>query len=346
MRHRYLLFALLGLCCAQLAAQESPAATGDTQAAPIQAALPRLGFVLPAFSFQREDGSELGSAALNNEVWIADFIYTYCSGPCPAMTSAMGRLQEKMRALPGLRLVTFTVDPERDTKEALANYAQRSGADPARWAFLRGTPETTASLMRTGFKLGDPGDPVNHSTRFVLVDRGLVVHGVYDYEDPAGMERLARDTHMLLGVEAAMDLSFFPPLNATLNGLAAILLFVGWRRIRRKDIAGHKRAMLAAFTCSAVFLACYLTYHALKAGVVTSFPEAHPTARIVYLTILGTHTVLAVAVLPFIINAIRHGLKDNRPKHVRAARIALPVWFYVSVTGVIIYFMLYQWFPA
>lgn len=321
-------------------------ATVNAQDSHAQAELPRLGFRLPTFSFEREDGSACGSEELKNEVWIADFIYTYCSGPCPAMTSAMGKLQTELRSLNGLKLVTITVDPERDTRNALHDYAQRSGADPTRWAFLRGTPESTAQLMREGFKLGDPGDPINHSTRFVLVDCGLVVHGIYDHEDPASMERLVRHTHMLLGQEPKMDLSFFPPVNATLNGLAAILLFVGWRRIKRRDFAGHKRAMLAAFTCSAVFLACYLTYHALKAGVVTSFPEAHPTARIVYLFILGTHTVLAVAVLPFIIQAIRQGLKDNRPKHVRAARIALPVWFYVSVTGVVIYFMLYQWFPA
>lgn len=310
---------------------------------------PRLGIQLPAFEVEREDGTRLSSADLSTEVWVADFIYTYCSGPCPAMTSALASMQRELPASSPVRLVTFTVDPVRDTRDALLTYARQHGADPARWAFVRGTAEETANLVRNGFKLGDPGDPVNHSTRFVLVDRGLVMHGIYDHADAADMARLKTDVAALCAAgdgKRSGTYAFFPPINATLNGLAALLLLIGWRRIKRRDIDGHRRAMLAAFATSALFLACYLTYHALRGGEVTVFPASHPTARTVYYAILISHTVLAVAVLPFIILAIRHGLRDNRPKHMRVARIALPVWFYVSVTGVIIYFMLYQWFPG
>jgi protein SCO1/2/putative membrane protein len=310
---------------------------------------PRLNIHLPPFDVEREDGTRLSSTDLADEVWVADFIYTYCSGPCPAMTSAMATLQSEWPAGKPVRLVTFTVDPARDTRDALAGYAKQHGADPLRWAFVRGTPEDTAHLVRNGFKLGDPSEPVNHSTRFVLVDKGLVMHGIYDHADAADMSRLRTDLARLAGYGAGASsntYAFFPPINATLNGAAALLLLLGYLRIRRKDIAGHRRAMLAAFFTSAAFLVCYLTYHALRGGEVTVFPASHPTARTIYYVILISHTILAVAVLPFIILSIRHGLRDNRPKHIRLARIALPVWFYVSITGVVIYFMLYQWFPA
>ncbi len=310
---------------------------------------PRLGIQLPPFDVEREDGTRLTSTDLKDAVWVADFIYTYCSGPCPAMTSALAALQSDLIAGLPVRLVTFTVDPVRDTREALATYARQHGADPAHWAFVRATPEDTANLVRNGFKLGDPGDPVNHSTRFVLVDRGLVMHGIYDHADPADMARLRADLATLTGPSRGTGtgtFAFFPPINASLNAAAALLLLVGFVRIKRRNIDGHRRAMLAAFATSAAFLVCYLTYHALRGGEVTRFPESHPTARTVYYAILISHTILAVAVLPFIILTIRHGLRDNRPKHMRVARIALPVWFYVSVTGVIIYFMLYQWFPG
>ncbi|MCB1230412.1 MAG: DUF420 domain-containing protein [Verrucomicrobiae bacterium] len=141
-----------------------------------------------------------------------------------------------------------------------------------------------------------------------------------------------------------MNLELFPPLNATLNGLSAILLAAGYLAIR----SGHRRAhagfMISALVSSAAFLACYLTYHALKEGHVTKFPAEYPVARIVYLTILISHTLLAVVNLPMVITTVVFAARRKFDKHRRLARWTLPIWFYISVTGVIIYFMLYQWF--
>ena len=137
-----------------------------------------------------------------------------------------------------------------------------------------------------------------------------------------------------------------PPVNAGLNSLSAIFLLAGFIFIRRGNKRAHVACMVSALVTSAVFLACYLTYHYLKEGHVTRFPEEYPVARIVYLVILGTHTVLAMVNLPMIVLTVIPALRKRFDRHRRMARWTWPIWMYVSVTGVIVYFMLYQWFPA
>ena len=130
-----------------------------------------------------------------------------------------------------------------------------------------------------------------------------------------------------------------PKLNAVLNGTAAVLLVCAFILIRRGRREAHKRVMLAAFTVSVVFLISYLTYHAQVGSV--RYP--HPGAiRSVYLTILFTHTVLAAAVPVLAIITLRRGLRGNFVRHKAIARWTLPIWLYVSVTGVVVYLMLYQ----
>jgi uncharacterized membrane protein YozB (DUF420 family) len=115
---------------------------------------------------------------------------------------------------------------------------------------------------------------------------------------------------------------------------------------QRREVA-HKWTMLSCFGVSVVFLACYLTYHALLRGVSKEFPRStYPTAALVYYPILLTHVILAAAVPFLAIATIYFGLTDNRPRHIRLARITFPIWLYVSITGVIVYLMLYQLFPA
>jgi uncharacterized membrane protein YozB (DUF420 family) len=140
---------------------------------------------------------------------------------------------------------------------------------------------------------------------------------------------------------------FFPPLNASLNALSGILLFIAWRHIRAtpRRVAQHRRFMLAACTASVLFLICYVTYHTIRGGVVTRFAGTG-IWKTVYLTILGTHTVLAVVILPLAILSVWHGLKMHVPQHRRIARWTFPLWMYVSVTGVLVYFFLYHWFPS
>jgi len=130
-----------------------------------------------------------------------------------------------------------------------------------------------------------------------------------------------------------------PKLNAVLNATAAVLLVCAYTLIRRGRREAHKRVMLAAFSVSVLFLISYLTYHAQVGSV--RYP--HPGAiRSVYLTILFTHTVLAAAVPVLAIITLRRGLKGNFVRHKAIARWTLPIWLYVSVTGVVVYLMLYQ----
>ena len=136
-----------------------------------------------------------------------------------------------------------------------------------------------------------------------------------------------------------MQIADLPAINATLNGLAAILLTTGYVMIRRGNRESHKRCMLAALTASALFLVSYVVYHA-NAGS-RPFPGEGPI-RVVYFAILITHVVLATAIVPLALMTAARGLTAQFDRHVRLARWALPIWLYVSVTGVVIYVMLYQ----
>jgi putative membrane protein len=138
---------------------------------------------------------------------------------------------------------------------------------------------------------------------------------------------------------------FFPPLNASLNALSGIFLLIGYVLIRQKRIQMHKRFMLAACTSSVVFLICYVTYHTIRGGVVTKF-AGEGMWRTIYLSILTSHTILAVVILPLAILSVWNGLKMRVPQHRRVARWTFPLWMYVSVTGVLVYFFLYHWFPS
>jgi putative membrane protein len=136
---------------------------------------------------------------------------------------------------------------------------------------------------------------------------------------------------------------FFPPLNASLNALSGILLLLGYMHIRRKNVATHRRFMLAACGTSVLFLICYVTYHTLRGGVVTKF-AGEGVWRTVYFAILTSHTILAVVILPLAVLSVWNGLKMRVPQHRRVARWTFPLWMYVSVTGVLVYFFLYHWF--
>ena len=140
-----------------------------------------------------------------------------------------------------------------------------------------------------------------------------------------------------------MSVQALPAVNATLNGLSALLLLAGWVCIRRGNRIAHRNCMIAALGTSTLFLASYLTYHALS-HTVTRFVNP-PEVRPIYLAILLTHTVLAVAILPLIAVTVFQAAKGNFERHRRIARWTLPAWMYVSVTGVVIYLMLYQIWP-
>jgi uncharacterized membrane protein YozB (DUF420 family) len=138
--------------------------------------------------------------------------------------------------------------------------------------------------------------------------------------------------------------SIFPAVNASLNAASGVLIVIGRVLIAKKMVAAHRRVMIAAVGTSGAFLASYLYYHfVVAAGVVTRF-TAQGWPRTLYFTILLTHTVLAVILVPMVLVTLSRGLGGNFDKHRRIAKWTFPVWAYVSVTGVLVYFMLYRWF--
>lgn len=136
-----------------------------------------------------------------------------------------------------------------------------------------------------------------------------------------------------------MEIADLPALNASLNGLSAVWLTLGYICIKRGDRVNHQRAMLAALTTSALFLVSYVVYHANVGS--KPFP-GQGAIRAIYLTILLTHIVLAAVIVPLALMTATRGLRGRFDRHVRLARWTLPLWMYVSVTGVVIYVMLYQ----
>jgi uncharacterized membrane protein YozB (DUF420 family) len=136
-----------------------------------------------------------------------------------------------------------------------------------------------------------------------------------------------------------MSLHDLPTVNAVLNATAAVLLICGYILIRRKRIRAHRGVMIAAFVTSSIFLICYITYH-VQVGSVR-FPKTGPI-RNVYLSILGTHTLLAATVPVLAVITLSRGLRARYDKHRKIARWTLPIWLYVSITGVVVYLMLYH----
>jgi uncharacterized membrane protein YozB (DUF420 family) len=145
-----------------------------------------------------------------------------------------------------------------------------------------------------------------------------------------------------------VSLADLPAVNASLNGLSAIFLGAGYYFIRRKNQTAHRNCMIAAFVASTVFLACYLTYH----GCLAYYLHRGPTVfrepawfRPIYLGILLTHTLLAVVIVPLALITLQRALRRRFERHKQIARWTWPLWMYVSLTGVLIYLLLYRIFP-
>lgn len=149
---------------------------------------------VPDFTLTSETGSIFDRASLNGQVWVADFIFTNCEGPCPRMTSLMYRMQ-KLTAK--VKFVSFSVDPARDTPAAFAAYAKKFKADPARWSFLTGDTAELNRLAHDVFKLSSVGNGMDHSTRFVLVDKNGRIRGYYGISDGDPVSRIAHDAERL-----------------------------------------------------------------------------------------------------------------------------------------------------
>lgn len=153
---------------------------------------------VPDFTLTDQTGASFASAKeLRGMDWIADFIYTTCPGPCPRMSSQMHEVEKELDGIKRVRLVSFTVDPEHDTPPVLAEYAKRFGAQPGVWFFLTGAQRDLEKLSHDAFKLGDVGGNLEHSTRFVLVDRRGRIRGYYLTSEADAITRLVADTKAL-----------------------------------------------------------------------------------------------------------------------------------------------------
>jgi protein SCO1 len=160
---------------------------------------------IPDFSLTDRSGSSVTLADLRGKIWIADFIYTTCTDTCPLQTAMMAKLQEEYSAKPDVHLVSFTVDPERDTPQALKLYAERYRADSQRWYFLTGQRDRILRLIQEGFHLSvaaaretDARGMIPHSPRFVLVDKQARIRGYYDSREREALMRLKNDIDTLI----------------------------------------------------------------------------------------------------------------------------------------------------
>jgi len=159
--------------------------------------LPIIGKI-PAFDLVDQNSKQFTLKNLEGNVWLADFIFTTCSGPCPIMTERMGMVQHDLLETEKLKFVSFTVNPDYDTPEVLKKYAQRFDADVGSWSFVTGKYEQIQELIVEGFKMGDVEEIVFHSTRFALVDHEGNLRGYYSGTEPAEHEILTRDIQSLI----------------------------------------------------------------------------------------------------------------------------------------------------
>ena len=175
--------ALSGLLALSLVGCPKPITT------PTDPVRPEISILVPEFTLTERSGRPVSQSELQGKVWVASFVFTRCTGPCPQVTATMARLQSDLNvpADDNLRLVTFTVDPERDSPDELKDYAQKFRADPAKWLFLTGAEEKIHHLLKDGFKVTaqrsknpKPGDEFDHSSRLVVVDKAGNIRGFFD----------------------------------------------------------------------------------------------------------------------------------------------------------------------
>ena len=157
---------------------------------------------LPDFQLVDQDGRSFGLGDLKGKVWLADFVYTTCPGPCPMVTRNVSQLQADAFQNGGVRFVTFTMDPKNDSPAVLKQYGEKFHATPGKWIFLTGDPEKIFSLVRNGFTLAiadaTPNAPIVHSTKLALVDRDGTVRGYYDGIGEVESEQILKDIQKLL----------------------------------------------------------------------------------------------------------------------------------------------------
>ena len=303
---------------------------------------------LGPFKLEERHGQTISPEDLRGKVWVAHFFFTTCPGPCTKTLPTMRELQRLFKGKPDVRLVSVTVNSSHDTPERLRQFADDMGADRDQWLFLTGPESEVHEVIKTAFFQAvarnpspkNPGEDVDHSAHLLVIDRDSNIDGYADGTRPESAEVVAARVRQLAARRYVL-----PAVNAVLNTLCTLLLVAGYVAIRRRAERVHIACMVAALVTSAVFLTSYLYFHfAILGGEPTRF-RGEGWVRTAYFAVLLSHTVLAAVVAPLALYVSYQGLRDRRPRHVRVARWTLPVWLYVSVTGVVVYWVLYQVYP-
>ena len=316
------------------------------------------------FSLTERNGRTVTKADLLGKVWIASFVLVRCpDGKCPQVTRTVQQLQKDFASRKDVVLVTFTVDPDRDTPDELKRYADAHDADPDKWLFLTGSEDTIDGLMRSmHIRAGkDAKATREHALRLVVVDKEGTMRGSYLGMKPATgdtgaddeifdkeMKRLRRQVKALSPPEMpAFMPRDVPAFNATLNAISGCLLVLGFFCIRLRWVRIHATLMLSAIAVSALFLASYLYFHlVIRGGQETRFadqaPDAPASVGYLYYTILISHILLAIPTVVLAPTAAYLGLRGKILGHVRLVKWTFPIWLYVSITGVVVYWMLYR----
>jgi protein SCO1/2/putative membrane protein len=301
---------------------------------------------LGPFSLKDTQGKTWTKGDLRGKYWIVHFFYCTCQEGCATTTRQMARLQDAFADRNDVGLLSIHVNPDEEDAEMLRSYAKDWKADSERWIFLTGEPKVVADAVR-GFSMSllrfpekDAGHRVMHEWRLLVVDpEGRIMGSIPDAKDEKAVDELAAKLRSML------PRSILPSINAGLNAMCTVLLVVGYLAIRRRQETFHKVCMLSALAVSVVFLASYLYYHfVILDGKVTRFPDSW--LRPIYLGVLLSHTVLAALVAPMALVTVYLGVRDRRVAHRRLARWTFPIWLYVSITGVVVYAMLYHLYPA
>ena len=361
--HRVLL-AAVGV----ILAPPGSAQTLETAAAPPARSTKRFHEV-PDFEFTEASGRVVARADLLGEPWIAVPFFTSCPGPCPRLSADIRRYLHDQLADTDVRIVSFTVDPARDTPEVLAAYRDSYRADPERWWFLTGEPAVLHAFLRAGlyFSVQVPTREqaeeldldvalleIAHSTRLPVIDAEGRIAGWYSCGGEHGPGALTEteiegNFARLLARARFLDgrSSRLPLVNATLNATTFVLLVLGLAAIKRGRRERHALLMRTAFVASAAFLACYVYYHSVVLPASGGPTRYHGVGwrRPAYYALLISHVALAVVNLPMVLRTLWLAHRQDWERHKRLARKTFPIWLYVSITGVLVYLILYHGNP-
>jgi uncharacterized membrane protein YozB (DUF420 family)/cytochrome oxidase Cu insertion factor (SCO1/SenC/PrrC family) len=310
------------------------------------------------FLLTEHGGTMLSKQRLSGQVWVASFFFIRCTESCPKLVEALTRLHGEL-AGSKVRLVSFSADPAHDSVDRLRAFAAAQGADAQRWWFVTGAKDQVRALAEKSFlvNLVDTpeapiGQHVTHSNRLFVVDRegqvigeGIEVVRRASIDGPFEIDERALRRVFLRALDEdqgrPLGLADLPLVNATLNGTAAVLLLIGWGFIRAGWYQAHGVTMSLAFAASSLFLASYLYYHAFVGDTKFVGP---PAWRTFYLVLLASHVILAIVTVPLVLLALWKAARRQWQGHRRYARWTLPIWLYVSVTGIAVYLLLYRLF--